>query len=314
MSQQQDVKYYKAAMLVCKEMREKQGLTQENVASKIGDGFAKETYGRYESQKNDKVPKPGVFARILEILHIDRQELDGRLKQRGISLPTPSHTSSTVAGEVLIKNEIQLEIEEEREHQAVQTLPKARKRNKNILFAIPIILVTIGILTTHRGSKIDVNTEIPTPKQPVVYEPSASEKQEISNVVKQAEFYENMTIYVLPASFQKAQLAPYWINDGTAAQEIEKSVQRLLHHDNKGWHYGKDSRVETFDVRSVKIIPPGNTAEVDTEESWYLPLYDADGRKVAGRNPFFPPSPIHYSLRKERGKWLIQSTSTAYAN
>lgn len=137
---------------------------------------------------------------------------------------------------------------------------------------------------------------------------SPAEEAEVRRVVKESQLYECLGLYTEPKAFDRNQLRKYWVMPEHGGQEVEKieaSIQRLL---NKGWRYGKDSKLERFEFRSVRISPRGDTADVETRERWYLPLYREDGSRVLERNAHLNTEPI-YTLRKVNGIWLIQATT-----
>lgn len=320
-----EVEYYKAAMQICKEKRGKLGLTQSAVASKIGDGYAKETYNRYESDKTNRVPKPGTFASILQILEIDREELDSTLHDRGFIVPgklcpstqpTPPEDNTVFILEQLreeARQEIAFDAEEARKR-AVQL-----KRNSILIPVITVcIVLVIYFINLHNNqpnaftikSEEYINSESPATMPPIL----DSEQKEIADRVENAEKYESLSIYTDPSSFARSKLSRYWITKSSAAQSIIGSVKKLMNHKPGPWLYGKGSRLVSYDIRFVTIDPNGKTATVGTTESWYLPLCDSKGKRIPNKNPYMPPYPVQYVLQKVNGRWLIQSDTTWYAN
>ncbi|HEX8397653.1 MAG TPA: hypothetical protein VF644_10235 [Pyrinomonadaceae bacterium] len=140
-----------------------------------------------------------------------------------------------------------------------------------------------------------------------------SDEDQIRKVVRDSQFYESLTIYTNPNTFDKNLLTQFWVpadKGGVAILKVNASVQRLK---KAGWHYGKGSENEVFTIRSVRIRPPGDIAEVRTQERWYLPLVDEEERAVPNRNPIIE-FPVTYTLRKIDRRWLIQDSSAIYAS
>lgn len=142
---------------------------------------------------------------------------------------------------------------------------------------------------------------------------SPQDSEETKRIVKESQFHEYFKIYTAPKSFNRAGLAMYWVPAAQGGKEIEKiegRAQRLL---KQRWHYGPESKSEIFDFRYVRIYAPGDYAEVETRERWYLPLYRENGSRVMERNPYFGPYSVEYILRKIDGKWLVQESTTPRA-
>jgi hypothetical protein len=140
---------------------------------------------------------------------------------------------------------------------------------------------------------------------------SNGDEEEVRNVVRESQLYEMLVIYTNPRSFNKSMLDKYWVSaneGGKAAELIEASVRNLV---NQGLSYGKESILEGFQIHKVNISPSGDRAEVETQESWYVPLYDERGRWVAGQSPSLALKP-EYTLVKINGRWLILESSVPY--
>jgi len=139
-------------------------------------------------------------------------------------------------------------------------------------------------------------------------------EQQVRQAVYDSQVFETTTIYGKPKAFNRSQLSKYWVpieQGGRAVPKIEAAVQRQL---KRGVHYGSESKVETFDFIFVKILPPGDYAEVRTRERWYVPVFREDGTRVTDRAPYLGPYEVDYTLRKINGRWLIQSNGTPYSS
>ncbi|HEX8148018.1 MAG TPA: winged helix-turn-helix domain-containing protein [Pyrinomonadaceae bacterium] len=146
----------------------------------------------------------------------------------------------------------------------------------------------------------------------VVHAPT--DEAEVMRVVKESQLYETLGIYGDPSSYDAGRLRHYWLpteEGGKEVAKIEASVKRLL---EKGVHYGKDSRVERFEFRSVRVYSPRDYAEAGTIERWYVPLRRADETLVEGRNIYLGPYTVDYTLRKVNGQWLLEESSTPRAS
>lgn len=140
---------------------------------------------------------------------------------------------------------------------------------------------------------------------------SSAEEEEIRRVVYDSQFAETLVIYGNPKNFDRSLLTQYWVpveKGGKALEKVLNAVRRLV-RDNH--HYSKDSENELFDIRSIRISPEGDRAEVRTRERWYLLLVDENEKRVKGRDPVFE-YPVRYTLIKMDGRWLIETNSGPY--
>lgn len=136
-----------------------------------------------------------------------------------------------------------------------------------------------------------------------------TDEQQIRRIVTDSQFQETLGIYVNPTTFDRAILTKYWVPEskgGKAIIQVQDSIRRLL---DRHWHYSKDSANELFEIRSLKIYPPGDVAEVRTRERWYLPMLDEQDHLVLERDPILQYQVI-YRLVKVEGRWLLQTNST----
>ena len=172
-----------------------------------------------------------------------------------------------------------------------------------------VVIAALGFIMIARRYTAVGNAE--GFEREVIHAPA--DEAEIARVVKESQVYESLGIYVDPASYDPRQMRMYWLPSelgGKETAKIEASVKRLL---DKGLHYGKDSRVERFDFRYVRVYSPRDYAEAGTVERWYVPLRRADNSLVEGRNVYLGPYHVDYTLRKVDGRWLIEESSTPRA-
>ncbi len=139
---------------------------------------------------------------------------------------------------------------------------------------------------------------------------SPSDERKVKEVIKKSQTYESLKIYVTPNNFDESKIKEYWLSENSGGKEIKALKTSLLRLRTKGLHYGKESRLERFEFRYVRIYSPRDYAEAGTIERWYLPLYRMDRTKVTDRNDYLGPYNVDYVLRKVGGKWKIEETST----
>lgn len=179
-----------------------------------------------------------------------------------------------------------------------------------------ILLIVIYLLGFGRGSvdetKPEPSREITKIRKGREAEDNLTEKQQIKNILKEALIYE-IEIYTHPEEVDETKLNDYWVPEeqgGLAIIKVKKAIQNLR---AEGWHYGPESKNETFIFNVIHLDPSGKDADVKTRESWYLPMYDSNGKRVKERYPWLGLSTFTYTLTKLNGKWLIQSTDVPYA-
>jgi hypothetical protein len=127
--------------------------------------------------------------------------------------------------------------------------------------------------------------------------------------VKQTQMWEMLTLYPAPWNCDARDIKRYWLVGSKAFLDVGESVSRL---NERGWHYGYDSRLLDFQFRYVRISPDGASATVGTREHWWLPLYTQDEKIASKRNPDQGPYEIDYLLTKVNGYWYLKSTTTPY--
>jgi hypothetical protein len=140
---------------------------------------------------------------------------------------------------------------------------------------------------------------------------SPSDEEEVKRTVKESQIFESLNVYEHPEQYEKNLPSNYWVpvdKGGQALKAVENSIRNLV---AKGWHYGPESSVRTFDILNAAIFA-GDRAEVRTREHWYLPLYYKNGTRVEGRSADLGPYEVNYLLRKLDGKWLIQTATIPY--
>lgn len=192
------------------------------------------------------------------------------------------------------------------------TAPNKLIGRKGILIAVAAALVVSGLIA---GLYL-INSSRPAPAASfprgtaleAVHAPS--DEAAVRRLVEESQKYESLTIYANPTAFDEPHLPDYWLAPELGGKEILKINSSLRRLQEKGLHYGRESRSERFDIRYVRVFSPRDYAEVGTTERWFLPLYRADGSRVEGRNEYLGTYDVDYALRKVDNRWLIEETST----
>jgi hypothetical protein len=127
--------------------------------------------------------------------------------------------------------------------------------------------------------------------------------------VKETQIWEMLSLYSSPWNCDARDIQRYWLVGSKAFNDIGASVSRL---NERGLHYGYDSRLLDFQFRYIRISPDGASATLGTREHWWLPVYTRDEKLAPNRNADQGPYEIEYLLTKVDGFWYIQSTSTPY--
>jgi DNA-binding winged helix-turn-helix (wHTH) protein len=175
------------------------------------------------------------------------------------------------------------------------TDPTRRKLKRVVTIGAPLVLVASAMAIAIFGHR-----EIHAPFEEV----------EVKRVVRESQMYETLAIYTNPKVFDRSDLSKYWVpveQGGKEIKAVEAAIDRLL---SQGWHYGPDSRSDLFEFRYVRILAPGDIAEVGTIERWHVPTLKDDGSPVLERNVNLGPQQIDYRLKKISGVWLIQDNTT----
>lgn len=198
--------------------------------------------------------------------------------------------------------------DEDEQAPAVSTVPvsKALKENRWGLMIVIVIMIIVAIMAItywQTGKKLTLaRSEIKSP----------ADEAEVRRVVKESQIYETLTLYTNPDAVENVRF-DYWLPKELGGTEIDKVRTSLEHLRQKNLRYGPESRLERFDFTYVRILSPGDYAEVGTIERWYVPLYN-NGQLVTNRNVYLGPYTIDYTLRKIKGVWLIEKTTTPRAN
>lgn len=191
---------------------------------------------------------------------------------------------------------------------AVEEFERSAGRDRNarrkllMMACVAILLAGCAVTALYwwrKGEESQNITEINSP----------FDDAELRRVVKESQFFETLTIYGDPKSFDRSQLLKYWLpaeQGGKEITQVEAAIERLL---SKGLHYGSESRAEMFEFRYVRILEPGDHAVVGTTERWYIPTYDSNDNRVLDRNVYLGPNLMDYKLRKVNGSWLIEETT-----
>lgn len=133
----------------------------------------------------------------------------------------------------------------------------------------------------------------------------------IRRMLQESQLYECRVLYTNPQAFNRSKMSRYWVaaeQGGKAVVDIEATIANLL---NKGLRYGSDLRLELFDIRSIRVFAPGDYAEVETTERWYLPVYRKNGERFWDRQADQNWN-LTYYVRKLNGTWLIQASTAPY--
>lgn len=202
--------------------------------------------------------------------------------------------------------------------------------NRSSIKYPPLIILTLSLLTLgivlgyYISSRKAANPKTPssseqkTSETPVFDNRSAgrveihapSDEAEVRRLVEVSQVYESLTMYVMPDNFDEQKLTEYWLPEELGGKEIIKVKLSLKRLQDKGLRYGSESKLERFEVLYVRVFSPRDYAEMGTVERWFLPMYNADGARVAGRNEYLGPYKVDYALRKIGDRWLIEEAST----
>jgi hypothetical protein len=125
--------------------------------------------------------------------------------------------------------------------------------------------------------------------------------------LKESQVHEFLEMYRDPKKANEADLQRYWLLGSEALSDVKTCLSRLL---KSGEHYGAGSRLLTFEFRYGLLF--GDRAEIGTREHWLLFLVHSDGSAVRERNVDLGPYELEYTLRKVKGVWLVESTTTPY--
>jgi hypothetical protein len=184
-------------------------------------------------------------------------------------------------------------------------------RTENVVAIISIIIAIISLFAAFLTPELRKALSL-TNERYVISSPSNEDA--IRRQVLESQIYETLSLYANSTAFDEAELSKYWIpadKGGKESERIKHSVENLS---KRGMRYGKESKAESFEILSVRIYSPGDYAEVETLERWFLPLYYENGDRVLDRNSYIGPYRVVYLLRKINGIWLIEDSSISRAN
>lgn len=132
------------------------------------------------------------------------------------------------------------------------------------------------------------------------------EVEAIKRVIQDSQQYENLVMYSDPDAFDEQSLNKYWLDEAQGGTDIRRVKNSLRILRNEGRRYGKEAKVESFGILKVDWPLFSSSAEVTTDESWFLPMYYKDGSLTPRKqNQRWNGT---YALRKVNGVWLIHST------
>ncbi len=141
---------------------------------------------------------------------------------------------------------------------------------------------------------------------------SVSDEEQVRRVVKESQMYESLVLYANPTVFDENDLRKYWIDEPNVGDvdiiKVRNGVKNLV---SKNVYYGKESKCEKFDFVSVDVNETRDYAVVKTIEKWFVAKYRTDGTLI--ENKTIGPYSITYHLRKVKGNWLIEKSSTVRA-
>ena len=138
-----------------------------------------------------------------------------------------------------------------------------------------------------------------------VYAPEEEEK--IRHIVKESQLYITLQAYRDPNNIDKGKLQEYLVPDSAEAATVQKIIDRFT---SQNIRYGDESKNEGFEVTSVTVFSPGDTAEATTIEGWYVPAY-RNGQRDQDRKALLGPYRLTYQLRKMQDKkWRVEHSTT----
>ena len=261
--------------------------------SALGDSSTEQKY-------IENVPKRGYrFAAKVQVVSSDRDQLDKTSIDDNIDF-----FGQTLLEPTLIETNLNSTRPELDKGQTVWS--------RNIILisiAMLVVGVTVGIVIMRRVANSPKDSQASARAERVEIR-SPSDEEDVKRVVQESQVYETLTMYTAPKTFDDKDLQKYWLPADLGGKEIKQVEAALARLRSSSTHYGKESRVERFEFRYVRIFSPRDYAEAGTIERWYVPMYREDGSKVLGRNEYLGPYPVDYILRKVNGIWLIEESST----
>jgi len=163
----------------------------------------------------------------------------------------------------------------------------------SLLLFPPIRKWVVEVLGTNSG-----------PGKIPIYAPE--EEEAIQHVVRYSQLFMTLQAYRDPTHIDKAKLEEYLVPKSTESYTVNKIIDRFK---TQNLRYGDESRNEGFEVTSVTVFSPGDTAEATTLEGWYVPAYK-NGQRDTSRKAILGPYRLLYQLRKLEKKWRIERSTT----
>lgn len=138
-----------------------------------------------------------------------------------------------------------------------------------------------------------------------------SDEEDVAKVIKDSQIFESLVLYKNPEQFQESDLDRYWAPDPDLGLNFDRTrirelVKKLI---TEGRRYGDESKCEQFDFQSIQVDKNGRQATARTLEKWSITEYKSNGEllKLKTVGPYF----VDYIVRKVKGKWLIERSTTA---
>jgi hypothetical protein len=178
------------------------------------------------------------------------------------------------------------------------------RRRPALLIGLALLLILgvsyVALLYWRSGERLIIDrSEVDSPV----------DAADVRRVVEESQAFESLTLYTNPDTVTEAQFGKYWLPAEVGGKEILMVRAKVQGLRDKQRRYGRESRVERFEVTRIKILAPGDLARVETLERWYLPMYE-NGNRLADINAYLGPYVVDYKLKKWKGAWLIAETTT----
>lgn len=187
---------------------------------------------------------------------------------------------------------------------------KLQTRTKVTLSILAILLLLAGV----GGFIYDYSKRPPQRLTGTIESPT--DRSAIERVVEESQLFENLVMYKDPKRFEsayKSQMRKYWFPGSSEEKAVMTSVRGMAREGSYYCtdEYGREPVNKQFKVEFTRIYVPGDLAEVQTLEEWFLPTCASDGKTTTlNRNPMFGPYRLIYKLQKLNGEWLIYWSNT----